>query len=55
MFSPGYNVANVGGKGGKIVEVDYNTKQVIAEQSINAANVFAFLRAKKISPYPDNL
>ena len=54
LFGPGYNVANDGGKGGKIVEVDYNTKQVVAEKSINAANSFAFHRAKKINPYPDN-
>ena len=44
-----------GGFGGKIVEIDYDTKQVVAETSINANNKFGFHRAKKISAYPDNL
>ena len=55
LFSPGYNVLNTTGSGGKIVEIDYATKQVVAETSISSANSFGFHRAKKINPYPDNL
>ena len=55
LFAPGFNVPNTGGSGGKIVEVDYATKQVVAETSINTANGFAFHRAKKISAYPDSM
>ena len=55
LFAPGFNVLNEGGIGGKIVEVDYATKQVVAETSINTTNGFAFHRAKKMSAYPDNL
>ena len=55
LFAPGFNVPNTGGSGGKVVEIDYNTKQVVAETSINTANGFGFHRAKKISAYPDNM
>ena len=56
LFAPGFNVPNAdGGFGGKIVEVDYATKQVVAERSISTANKFAFHRAKKMSAYPDNM
>ncbi len=55
LFCPGYNVLNATGTGGKIVEVDYTTKEVVNEISISSANTFGFHRAKKISAYPDNL
>lgn len=55
LFAPGYDVLNASGLGGKLVEVDYATKQVVAETSISSSNAFGFHRAKKISPYPDNL
>jgi arylsulfate sulfotransferase len=55
LFGPGFNVLNNGGSGGKIVEVDYATKEVVAEISINTANKFAFHRAKKMSAYPSNM
>ena len=55
IFAPGYNVQNTAGHGGKIVEVNYSTKEVVNEISISAANTFSHHRAKKINPYPDNL
>ena len=56
LFAPGFDVPNAdGGFGGKIVEVDYGTKQVVAERSISVSTKFAFHRAKKMSAYPDNL
>jgi arylsulfate sulfotransferase len=56
LFAPGFDVPNAdGGFGGKIVEVDYATKQVVAERSISVSTKFAFHRAKKMSAYPDNL
>lgn len=55
LFGPGFNVANANGFGGKVVEIDYNSKQVVAEISINTANKFGFHRAKKMSAYPANM
>ncbi len=55
VFSPGFYVQNKIGRGGKIIEVDYNTRQVVSEISISSANSWSAHRAKKISVYPDNL
>ena len=55
IFAPGFNVPNTIGRGGKIIEVDYATKQVVNEIHISSANNFSAHRAKKISAYPDNL
>ncbi|GAB3038223.1 hypothetical protein GCM10027185_45850 [Spirosoma pulveris] len=52
VFSPGYQVANSDGKGGKIVEIEYATRQVVSEISISSANGWGFHRAKKMSAYP---
>ncbi|GAB3962023.1 aryl-sulfate sulfotransferase [Spirosoma harenae] len=52
IFGPGYQVPNTNGKGGKVVEIDYATKQVVSEISISSANEFGFHRAKKMSIYP---
>ncbi|GAB4027629.1 hypothetical protein GCM10028773_59480 [Spirosoma koreense] len=52
VFSPGYQVPNTNGQGGKIVEIDYATKQVVSEISISSANLWGFHRARKISAYP---
>ncbi len=53
LFSPGYNVPNTNGAGGKIVEVDYATKKVVFQQSINSPNLFAWHRAKRFPLYPN--
>ena len=55
VFAPGAFVQNANGKGGKIIEVDYNTKEVVNEISITTSNSFSHHRAKKMSLYPDNL
>ena len=55
VFSPGAFVQNANGKGGKIVEIDYNTREVTNEISVTTTNMFGFHRAKKINVYPDNL
>ena len=52
VFGPGYQVPNSNGQGGKIVEIDYATKQVVSEISISSANLWGFHRAKKMSAYP---
>ncbi|WP_420147862.1 aryl-sulfate sulfotransferase [Spirosoma sp.] len=52
VFGPGYRVQNANGLGGKIVEIDYVTKQVVSEISISSANQWGFHRAKKMSAYP---
>ena len=53
LFSPGYNVPNSTGLGGKMVEVDYATKKVVFQQSVSSANNFAWHRAKRFSLYPN--
>lgn len=53
LFCPGYQVINYKGLGGKIVEVDYTTKQVVSQLSFSAANNWGFHRAKRISAYPE--
>lgn len=52
LFCPGYQVVNTNGQGGKIVEVDYATKQVVSQLSFSAANSWGFHRAERISVYP---
>lgn len=52
LFGPGYQVINTSGQGGKVVEIDFTTKQVVSEISISSINQFGFHRSKKISAYP---
>ncbi len=52
LFSPGYQVVNANGQGGKIVEIDYATKQVVSQLSFSAANDWGFHRAERVSVYP---
>ncbi len=55
IFAPGFLVPNINGEGGKVIELDYNTKEVVNEISISSSNLFSAHRAKKMSLYPDNL
>lgn len=50
LFCPGYNVLNDDGNGGKVIEIDYNTKEVVFEMSLTAQNSIGFHRT-----YRDNL
>ena len=53
VFGPGYQVPNPsGGIGGKVVEIDFATKQVVSEIAISSANQWGFHRAIKVSAYP---
>ena len=52
LFCPGYRVKNADGLGGKIVEVDYNTKKVVYQASISSENKLGFHRARRFSVYP---
>lgn len=52
LFCPGFQVVNKNGQGGKIVEIDYATKQVVSELSFSAENLWGFHRAYRISAYP---
>lgn len=52
LFCPGYQVINKNGQGGKVIEVDYATKQVVSELSFSAANLWGFHRVKRMSAYP---
>ncbi len=52
MFCPGFNVPNGTGSGGKIIEVDYATRQPVFEMSLSAANSWAFHRSQRMGLYP---
>ena len=53
LFSPGYQVSNATGNGGKIVEVDYATKKVVFQQSISSANGWGWHRVQRLPLYPN--
>jgi arylsulfate sulfotransferase len=53
LFAPGYDVQNSGGYGGKIVEVDYATKAVVFQASINSADQVAWHRVQRWNIYPN--
>ena len=52
MFCPGYQVPNTTGSGGKIIEIDYATKQPLLQIEMSAANQWGFHRAQRMSLYP---
>ena len=51
LFCPASQVHNSNGKGGKIIEVDYKTKEVVFEMSICTKLGWAFQRAKRSNIY----
>jgi arylsulfate sulfotransferase len=53
LFSPGFSTNNSGKLGGKVVEIDYSTKNVVFEVEINPAGGFIALhRAERLTLYP---
>ncbi|MFD1470472.1 aryl-sulfate sulfotransferase [Hymenobacter caeli] len=52
LFCPGYSVPNAAGNGGKIIEVDYASKQVLLEMEMTADNGWGFHRAQRSGLYP---
>lgn len=52
LFCPGYQVPNATGTGGKIIELEYASKQVLFEMQLTPTNGFAFHRAQRESIYP---
>lgn len=52
LFAPGLAAMNKNGWGGKVVEVDYKTKEVVYEVHISVPALLAFHRADRISLYP---
>lgn len=55
LFGPGVGTPNVNGAGGKIVEVDYETKEVVYEVHISRPDYLVFHRVSRISLYPEGL
>lgn len=55
LFCPGVGTPTVNGLGGRVIEVDYKTKEVISEIHFSVPNYLAFHRANRISLYPENL
>ncbi|WP_126246706.1 aryl-sulfate sulfotransferase [Chitinophaga rhizosphaerae] len=53
MFFPGMGVPTAKGFGGRVVEVDPATKEVIFEMEITAPSGTAFHRVTRLSLYPD--
>ena len=53
LFSPGFSTNNGSSFGGKVVEIDYATKNVVFEAAINPPGGFVTLhRAERLSLYP---
>lgn len=52
LFCPGIRTPNSDGSGGKIIEVDYNTNEVVFEAEITSSNGFSFHRAERMFIYP---
>lgn len=52
IFSPGLNTNNWNGSGGRVVEVDYDTKDVIFEARINSEGI-TFHRTERLTIYPE--
>ncbi len=53
LFSPGYQVPNSTGLGGKIVEIDYATKKVVFQASVSSANGWGWHRVQRMPIYPN--
>ncbi|WP_210514672.1 aryl-sulfate sulfotransferase [Hymenobacter terricola] len=47
LFCPGYQVPTASGQGGRIIEVDYTSRQTLFEMSLTVANGFGFHRADR--------
>lgn len=54
LFCPGMGVPTARGFGGRVVEVDPQTKEVIFEMEITAPSNTAFHRVTRLSLYPEN-
>jgi len=52
LFCPGLRTPNHDGLGGKIIEVEYQTSEVVFEAEITTSNGFSFLRAERMFVYP---
>lgn len=53
LFSPGFQVKNDNGQGGKVVEVDYATGKVVSQLSFSAANLWGFHQVRRMDAYPE--
>jgi len=53
IWSPGYRVDNGSGMGGKVIEIDYATKNVIFEARINYPGFEQMHRSRRLHIYPN--
>jgi arylsulfate sulfotransferase len=53
LLAPGYQVANATGLGGKIVEIDYATRNVVFQQSISSVSGWGWHRVERLELYPN--
>ncbi len=51
LFCPGNGLQNSNGTGGRIIEVDYKTREVVFEIAISANSNYAFHRAERMPMY----
>jgi arylsulfate sulfotransferase len=51
LFIPGYRVVNASGKGGKVVEIDYLTKEIVFQMSVSSRSLWGFHRAERMNIY----
>lgn len=55
LFGPGVGTPNKNGAGGKIIEVDYKTKEVVYEVHLSRPDYLVFHRVARLSLYPGEL
>lgn len=55
LFCPGMGVHTAKGFGGRVVEIDPATKEVVFEMEVTASSNMAFHRVNRMPLYPDNL
>lgn len=52
LFCPGMHTINKDGMGGRVVEIDYKTREVVFDAEITLPTLFAFHRAIRMPLYP---
>jgi len=53
IWSPGYQVDNGNGIGAKIIEIDYNTKDILFEARLNNTGQQQIHRSRRLIIYPN--
>ncbi len=55
LYAPGVGTPNINGVGGKVIEVDYQTKEILYEVQMSCPTYLVFHRAVRMSLYQSNI